>query len=152
MNKSFKTWFGLAAGFLLLSFLGHSLGHYTSYLNESGFDAERMVWVTTMKNYSTQKIAIETSAWTMMSMYSLSLALQYLFGGLINFLLLKSEIPPAALRKIAGFNSTFWGITFLLVLVLNPVIQPLIISLTACLLFGMAFWKSEGKNNLRNKL
>lgn len=138
-----KNWSAIGAYFLLFTFLAHSIGHYLFYVSESSFDAERVSLMNTMKAYVADKILFQTSMWTLLKMFSLSFSLLFLFAGLLNLLILKSDLPEAFLSKVALFNAVFWLVSLLLFAILNPAIQPIAICLTASLLFGISYYVSR---------
>lgn len=103
-----KIWFAVGSYFLLLSSVGHLVGHFIFYVNEMSFDAERGSLMNTMKAYVADKMMFQTSMWTLLKMFSLSFSLLFLFAGLMNLLILRSDLPETFLPKVALFNTLFW--------------------------------------------
>lgn len=138
-----KIWFAIGVIFLLFTFLAHSVGHYLFYVNESSFETERVSLMNTMKAYIADKMLFQTSMWTLLKMFSVSFSLLFLFAGLMNLVILKSDLPEAFLSKVALFNAVFWFASLLLFAILNPAIQPLAICLAASLFFGVSYYLSR---------
>lgn len=146
MPRGFRVCWKLASYLLLLAAAGHSLGHYVSYVDESRFSLSRRALVTAMKA-SAAGGPMHPSTWTMLQMFSLTFSLFLAFAGLMNLLLLHADLPPHRLKKLAAFNAIFWAITFLLFLLIHPVIQPIVISAVVALLFSGAYWslRAQGR-------
>lgn len=125
--------------FLLLVVIAHATGHFMFYVNESSFDSERVSLMNTMKHYIADRLLFQTSMWTLLKMFSMTFSLLFLFSGLINFLILKSDVSAEFLQNVALFNSIFWFLAFLLFLILNPAIQPVVICPIASVLFGISY-------------
>lgn len=138
-----KIWFAIGSYFLLLSSIGHLVGHFLFYVNESSFDAERVSLMNTMKAYITDKMLFQTSMWTLLKMFSMSFSLLFLFAGLINLFILKSDLPQKFLQKVAIFNSSFCFVSFLLFAILNPAVQPLTNCLISSMMFGCSYYFSR---------
>jgi len=147
MPRAFRICWKLASYLLLLSAAGHTLGHYVAYVDESRFSLTRRALVTAMKA-SAAGGPMHPSTWTMLQMFSLSFSLFLAFAGLANLVLLHAEPPPYIIRRMAVFNLLFWGIAFLLFLLVHPVIQPIVISGFVALLYGGALWslRAQGRS------
>lgn len=138
-----KSLFSIGSYFLLLAVLGHSMGHFLFYMYESRFDAERTSLMNTMKAYIADRMFFDTSMWTILKMFSMSFSLLFIFSGLINLLILKSDLPDEFLQKVALFNAVFWFVSLILFSALNPAIQPILICLIAAILFGTSYYLSR---------
>lgn len=142
-NRIMKIWFAAGSYFLFLAVLMHASGHFVFYINESGFDSERVSLMNTMKAYIADKMLFQTSMWTLLKMFSMSFSLLFLFAGSMNLLILKGDLPTDFLQKVALFNAIFWFVSFLLFTILNPAIQPISICFIASLLFGISYLLSR---------
>jgi hypothetical protein len=138
-----KTLFSIGSYFLLLAVVGHSVGHFLFYISESRFDAERLSLMNTMKAYIADRMLFETSMWTLLKMFSMTFSLLFSFAGLMNLLILKSDLPDEFLQKVALFNAIFWLLSLILFSTLNPAIQPIVICLMATILFGTSYYLSR---------
>ena len=143
MNKRFRLWYNLASYFLLLSAITHATGHYLFYLDESGFASDRVALAEAMKGYLADTFILNTSMWTLLKMFSLSFSLLFLFAGLINLLLIRSNLPADAMKRVAKFHLLFWLASLLLFLSLHPAIQPIVICATASSLFAIALTQAK---------
>lgn len=139
MPKMFRVCWRAASYLLLLGAVGHSIGHYVSYVDESRFSLARRALVAAMKAYTSNE-RMGTSTWTMLQMFSLSFGLFLAFAGLVNLIFLRADPPPHMLKRMTVFNLIFWGISFFLFLLVHPVIQPIVISGVVSLLFALALW------------
>lgn len=144
MPKLFKICWNLASYILLLGAVGHSVGHSVAYEDESRFSLARRAMVAAMKA-SASGGPTHPSTWTMLQMFSLSFGLFLAFAGLGNLVLLRADPPPRIMKRMTVFNLIFWGMAFLLFLLVHPVLQPIVISGAVALLFGLALWRVRGE-------
>lgn len=138
-----KIIFSIGSYFLLLAFVGHSFGHFLFYIYESRFDAERTSLMNSMKAYIADRMFFDTSMWTLLKMFSMTFSLLFLFAGLMNLMILKSNLPDEFLQRTALFNSVFWFISLVLFSALNPAVQPIVICLITTVLFGTSYYFSR---------
>jgi len=144
MPKLFRICWKLASYLLLLGAAGHSVGHYLAYEDESRFSLARRALVAAMKS-SASGGPTHPSTWTMLQMFSLAFGLFLAFAGLANLVLLRAGPPLQILKRMTVFNLIFWGMAFLLFLLVHPVLQPIVISGAVALLFGLALWSVRGE-------
>jgi len=134
--------FRVASYWLLISAVGHSIGHYFYYIDVAGFTERRASLYAAMQGYVADGL-LGTSMWEILQMFSLSFSLLLLFTGLINLVLDRLELSAAAFRKITVTNLSLWLLGLISFAFLHPVIQPLLIAGVAGVLYGLSWWKQR---------
>lgn len=137
--KRYSFWNKVASYFLIAAGSGHYIGHYVSYEDESQFSVGRLELAKRMQAYISSG-PLPVSMWTMLQMFSLSFGLLFILGGLTSLVLIRPDLPLSSAERLMKFNCIFWGTSFAIFLI-HPVIQPLVISAVASLLYGYAWWQ-----------
>ena len=139
-----RFFYRVAAWWLLVSAAAHSVGHYLFYMDESRFSPERLDLAKQMQSLVADPV-LDGSLWRMLQAFSLAFGLFLLFAGISSLVLLRGKPSGSVLQRMANFNAVFWGVAFILIFLLHPVIQPLIISGVTFLLFALARISLSGK-------
>lgn len=82
---------------------------------------------------------LQPSMWRVHRLYSLSLALLWLLGALVDLVFTAIRAPRRVLASLALLQTLFWTLAFIPFAFVDPVIQPLIFVGGAVPLHGIAY-------------
>lgn len=133
-----RVWLYAAGLWLVLGGLAHMGGHVYGIVLENGMIGQREFAMNAMKQaFSTD--LLEPSLWTLFRAFSVSFGLLLLFSGLVAVLLAWTYAEARTIRAFALFGTVFWTFAFVPFAFVDPVIQPIVLSIVAVPLHALAY-------------
>ncbi len=136
--RSPRVWLCAAGGWLILVGLAHTGAHVWTFVLENGIVGQREFAMRAMQQaYSLDPL--QPSMWTLFRSFSVSFALLLLFAGSTAVVLAWTGSPARTLRAYALLGTVFWTVAFILFAFVDPVIQPILVTVVAVPLHALAW-------------
>jgi hypothetical protein len=138
MLRNPRVWLYAAGGWLILTGLTHTAAHVWTFVLENGIVGVREFAMNAMKQAQSTD-PLSPSLWRLMRTFSLSFSLLLFFVGSANIILPWTRAPARTLSAFSLFCTVFWTIAFVPFAFIDPVIQPIIVSVVAVPLHALAY-------------
>ncbi|MES2645693.1 MAG: hypothetical protein V4717_02370 [Bacteroidota bacterium] len=145
MTRTQKLWLTVATIFQLLTAAIHSLSYFFDTIPANETEKQ---FLDLFNNYRTDMGAgFQPSSAEMFLCFSISFTLLFVFGGLVNITLLKSQAALSLVKTIFGIQTFIYGVIFIataLLTFLPPIICTGLI-FASCLMTFLYLTKKENK-------
>lgn len=139
MLRSSRLWLYVAGGWLILGALGHLGWHVWGIVLENDTAAGLREFAMNAMKQAQSPDPLRPTMWRVYRLYSSSLALLWLLGGLVDFVVVALRAPRRILASLALLQTVFWTLAFIPFALVDPVIQPLVVVAGAVPLHGIAY-------------
>jgi hypothetical protein len=136
--RSPRVWLYAAGGWLILTGLAHMSAHVWVYVLEEGISGQHAFAVNAMKQAFSLD-PLQPSMWRQFRVFSVSFGLLLLFTGLVDVALAWTNADPRTLRTVSLLATVFWTLAFIPYAFVDPVIQPIVVTIVAVPLHGIAY-------------
>ena len=143
MLRSPRLWLYVAGGWLLVGGLGQ-LGYHTwGLVLENDVSGGLREFAMQAMKQAQSPDPLRPSLWRVFRLYSVSLALLWLFAGIVDIAAAFGDVPHRVRTGISLIQTVFWTAAFVPFAFLDPVIQPLVVVGLAVPLHGIAYITAE---------
>lgn len=136
--RSSRVWLYVAGGWLLLGALGHLGWHVWGVVLENDTSAGLREFAMNAMKQAQSPDPLRPSMWRTYRLYSVSMALLWLLGGLMDVVFAATDAPRKVLADLTLLQTVFWTLAFVPFALVDPVIQPLLVVAGAVPLHGIA--------------
>ncbi|MBT8487760.1 MAG: hypothetical protein KJO65_02920 [Gemmatimonadetes bacterium] len=143
MLRSPRLWLYVAGGWLFVAGLGHLTYHTWGLILENDVSGGLREFAMQAMKQAQSPDPLRPSLWRVFRLYSSSLALLFLFAGIVDLAAAFGDVPHRVQRGIALLQTVFWTVAFIPFAFVDPVIQPLIVVGLAVPLHGIAYITAE---------
>lgn len=133
MVSGHRTYLRVGGIWLLLSSVGHSVGHWLAFVTFRTMDEAHREPLEALR-----ATAAGREIWALFNQFSLAFALFLLLAGTASVIASRKSVPLREARDWSGFAGAFWVLTFL-VFLLEPAPPGLIIAGAAAVFHVAAF-------------
>lgn len=145
MLRDIRTWLRVAGGWLILAGLAQMGWHVWRLVFENGMIG-LLEFAANAMQQARSLDPMRPTLWSQFRIFSVGLALLYLFAGATN-LLVSSASDDRFLRRYALFATAFWTLAFVPFTLVDPIVQALVVAAIAVPLHGSAVLVSDGSSN-----
>ena len=132
-------WMYVAGGWLILGGLGHLGYHLWGLVLENDVAGGLREFAMGAMKQAQSPDFLRPSMWTVYRLYSVSMALLWIFGGLVDLVFALKDTPREVRARLALLQTVFWTVAFVPYAFIDPVIQPLMVVAVAVPLHGIAY-------------
>ena len=138
MLRNPRVWLYAAGGWLIFAGIGHLLFHFWWVALENGMVGQREFAMNAMKQTFSLE-PLEPSMWRVFRMLSANFGLMLVFAGTVDVVLAWTNAAARTMRSVALFCTAFWTVAFVAVAFVDPVTEPLLVSIVAVPMHGIAY-------------
>lgn len=138
MLRNPRVWLYASGGWLIFAGIGHLGYHFWWVMLEHGMVGQREFAMNAMKQTFSLE-PLEPSMWRVFRMLSANFGLMLIFAGAIDVILAWTNAAARTMRSIALFGTAFWTVAFIAVAFVDPVTEPLLVSIVAVPMHGIAY-------------
>ncbi len=143
MPRSPRFWLGVAGGWLLFGGFAHLGYHVWGLVLENDVAGGLREFAAQAMKQAQSPDPLRPSLWRAFRLYSASLALLFLFAGIVDMAAALGDVPHRVRTGIALIQTVFWTVAFVPFAFIDPVIQPLAVVGMAVPLHGIAYITAE---------
>ena len=139
MFRSGRMWLYVAGGWLLVAGLAHLGWHVWGVVLENDTSAGLRAFAMDAMKQAQSPDPLRPSMWRTYRVFSASLALLWLFAGVVDVVFAFLDVPTRVLGILALLQTTFWTVAFVPYAFVDPVLQPLVVVALSVPLHGIAY-------------
>lgn len=139
MLRSPRMWLWVAGGWLILGGLAHLGIHVWGFVLENDTAGGLRAFAMDAMKQARSPDPLRPSMWRQFRLYSASLALLFLFAGLVDVILVALAAPRRVVASVTLLQTVFWTVAFIPFAFVDPVLQPLAVVAVAVPLHGIAY-------------
>lgn len=141
--RSSRLWLYVAGGWLILGGVAHLGYHVWGLVLENDVSGGLREFAMQAMKQAQSPDPLRPSLWRVFRLYSVSLALLWLFAGIVDIAAAFGDVPHRVRTGISLIQTVFWTTAFIPFAFLDPVIQPMIVVGLAVPLHGIAYITAE---------
>lgn len=143
MFRSPRLWLYVAGGWLIVGALGQLGYHVWGLVLENDVSGGLREFAMQAMKQAQSPDPLRPSLWRVFRLYSVSLALLWLFAGVVDLAAAFSDVPNGVRTGLSLIQTVFWTLAFVPFALVDPVIQPLVVVAVAVPLHGIAYITAE---------
>jgi len=140
-------WLYVAGGWLVLAGLAHLAFHVWGFVLENQTSAGMWELAMGAMKQAQSPDPLRPSLWRVFRLFSVALALLWLFAGTVDLIFAFMDVPPQVRTTVSLLQTVFWTAAFVPFALIDPVLQPLIVVALAVPLHGIAYFTSVAEQD-----